>query len=123
MLCIYESRVTARLLHLGNDMQSNGSLTGGFRPEYLDNTSARHAADAQCRVQRQRAGMHRLHRHVLVLAQLHDGALAEVALDLLHRRPECLALCLPIRLVCHHGCQGFLCLLLCRHICCQPFCL
>lgn len=70
-------------------MQSNRRFTGGFRPEDLDDSSLRHAADAERHIQRDRAGMHRLHGHVRVFAELHDGTGAEIALDLAHRGFQC----------------------------------
>jgi hypothetical protein len=46
----------AELLHLGDDLQGQGGLAGGFRAVDLDHPAARQAADAEGDVQAQRAG-------------------------------------------------------------------
>jgi hypothetical protein len=61
-------------------------LAGGLRPEDLDDAAARAAADAERDVQRQRARGNGLDLHLgALVAHAHDGALAELALDLRER--------------------------------------
>ena len=58
-------------------------LARGLRAEDLDDAPARHAADAEREVERQRAGGDRVDLDLRALvAHAHDGALAELALDL-----------------------------------------
>ena len=76
-------------LRLGDDVQAHRGLARALGPEDLDDAAARDAADAERDVERERAGRDDRdagpHR---VLAQLHDGALAELLLDLLQRDVE-----------------------------------
>src|SRR5262249_24823163 len=59
----------------------------GFRPVDLDHPPARQPADAERNVEAKRAGRHRLDIHrLVVLAEPHDRALAETALELGERR-------------------------------------
>src|SRR5208282_640794 len=67
-------------------MQSERGLARGFRPVDLDHAAARQAADAERDVEAERAGGHGVHVHRRhVLAEPHDRALAEAALDLRER--------------------------------------
>ena len=50
--------------------------------------SARHTAHAQRQIQPQTAGGDGIHLHGGVVAQLHDGALAELLFDLRQRRGQ-----------------------------------
>jgi hypothetical protein len=60
-----------------------GGLSRRLRPVDLSHPSARNAAHSQRQVERNRAGRDRLDAQPTVgLAQLHDRALAETALDL-----------------------------------------
>ena len=64
-------------------VQRERGLAGGFRPVDLDHAAARQAADAERDVEAERAGGDRLDLHrLVVLAEPHDRALAEGALDL-----------------------------------------
>ena len=67
-------------------MECDGRLTGGFRPENLYDSAARHAPDAECEVKRQRSCRNRLHVHMRVFAELHNRSLAEILFDLGKRR-------------------------------------
>ena len=83
VLGIDEGADAALLLRFGQAMQRERGLAGGFRPVDLDHAAARQAADAERDVEPERAGgdgvdVHRL----VVLAEPHDRALAEIALDL-----------------------------------------
>ena len=88
MLRVDECRLSAQLLHLGCDMERNGRLTGGFRPEDLYDPAARHAPDAEREIKRQRSCRNRLYVHMRVFAELHDRSLAEILFDLGKRRCE-----------------------------------
>jgi hypothetical protein len=64
-------------------------LAGRLRPENLDDTAARHAADAQRVVDADRAGRNRLNRgDDVVLAEAHDRAFAELLFDLTDGRVQ-----------------------------------
>ena len=83
MLGVDEGADAALLLRLGDDVQRQRGLAGGFRPVDLDDAAARQAADAERDVEAERAGRDRLDVHrLVVLAEPHDRALAEGALDL-----------------------------------------
>src|SRR5271168_2936454 len=74
-------------------MQRQRGLARGFRAVNFDDAAARQAADAERDVEAERTGRNRLDLHrLLVLAQAHDRALAERALDLRERRVERLGL-------------------------------
>ena len=86
VLGIDEGADAALLLRLGDAMQRQRGLARGFRPVDLDHAAARQAADAERDVEPERAGGHGLDVHRLpVLAEPHDRALAEAALDLRQR--------------------------------------
>jgi hypothetical protein len=58
-------------------------LTGGLRAEDLDDAPARDTADTEGEIQRQRARRDRFHPYLSPrIAHPHDGALAELALNL-----------------------------------------
>ena len=65
-------------------------MPGRLRAEDLDHAAAGQAADAEGDVERQRAGGDGGDADVAVLAEAHDGALAELLLDLAERHLECL---------------------------------
>ena len=66
----------------------DGRLTGGLRPVDLDDAPLRDAADAERRVQRERARRDGLDGHLRPVAEAHDRALAKVLLDLIDCRLE-----------------------------------
>ena len=77
VLGVNERRETAALLRVGDDVEHEGDLGGGFRAEDLDDASARHAAHAEREVNGERAGGNHLdgaqrRGH----AESHDGAFA-----------------------------------------------
>ena len=82
----------AGLLGLGDDVQRSVVLPERLRAEDLDDASARHAADAQREVERERARRDGVHGTACLVAQAHDRALAELLLDLPQGRGESLAL-------------------------------
>jgi hypothetical protein len=82
VLGVDERRDTALLLGLGDDVVDERRLTGRLGAEDLDHAAARDAADAEPDVERQAAGRDGGGGHVRVVAELHDRALAELALDL-----------------------------------------
>ena len=93
MLRVDEGADAAALLRFGDGVERERRLAGGFRPVNLDHAAARQAADAERHVEADRAGGDGgdLH-HLAVLAEAHDGALAERALDLRERGIERLRL-------------------------------
>src|SRR5205085_10227430 len=89
VLGIDEGADAALLLRLGEAVQRERGLAGGFRAVDLDHAAARQAADAERDVEPERAGGDALDLHrLVVLAELHDRALAEGALDLGERGIE-----------------------------------
>src|SRR5215210_2365457 len=89
MLGVDEGADPAELLGLGEDVVHQRRLARRLRAEDLDDASAWHAADPEREVERQRAGRHGIDLHARALvAHPHDGALAELALDLRERALE-----------------------------------
>ncbi len=89
VLGVDEAANAAALLRLGDDMERERGLAGGFRAVNLDDAAARQAADAERDVEPERAGGNGLDLHrLLVLAETHDGALAAIPLDLRDRSLE-----------------------------------
>ena len=70
----------------GDDVERQRRFTRGFRPVNLDHPAARQAADAERDVEAQRTGRYRVGLEHLALAELHDRAFAEGAVDLRQRR-------------------------------------
>ncbi len=84
MLGVDEGRDTTGGLRFGDDLQRERGLAGGLGTVDLDDAPARDAADAQCGVERERTGGNRIDDlECGVLAEAHQRALAELALDLL----------------------------------------
>ena len=86
MLRVDECGDAAPRLRLGDHVEADRGLARALGPEDLDDPAARDATDTERDVERERpgrddrdAGPHR------VFAELHDGALAELLLDLLER--------------------------------------
>ena len=86
VLGVDERDLAARLLRLGEHVQRQRRLTGGFRPVNFDDTALGQAPDAEREVERQRARGDGLHVRGLLVAAAHDGALAVELFDLCHRR-------------------------------------
>ena len=84
MLSVHKGHLAPLFLGLGQDMQGQGSLTGGFRTVDLDDASLGNAANAQRHIQGQGARGDRLHIGLGVIAVAHDRALAVQLLYLLH---------------------------------------
>ncbi len=82
MFGVDERGNTAALLGRGDHMQREGGFTGGFRPVDLDHATARHAADAEGGVERDRPGGDHVDVGPFIHAHPHDRALAELALNL-----------------------------------------
>ena len=77
MLGVDERGQAARLLGVGDDVQHEGGLAGGFRAKDLDHASARNATHAQRQVHGQRAGGDDLDLPERTrVAQAHDAAVA-----------------------------------------------
>ena len=88
MLGVDEGADAALLLRLGDAVQGERRLARRFRPVDLDDAAARQATDAEGDVEPEGPGRNRLDLDHLALAEAHDGALAEIALDLLERRVQ-----------------------------------
>ncbi len=89
MLGVDEGAHAAELLRLGEHVIDQRRLAGRLRAEDLDDPPTRHAADSEGEVEGERAGGDRVHRHPgALVAHPHDGALAELALDLLQSALE-----------------------------------
>ena len=83
MLHVDERGHAAGLLGVGDDMQRKGGLAGGLGSVELDDAAAGQAPDAERQVEAERAGGDDLDALLrLDLAELHDGALAELLADL-----------------------------------------
>ena len=99
VLDVDEGHLAALFLGLGEDMEGQRGLTAGFRSEHLDDTAARHTAHAQRQIEAEAAGRDGVHLHGGVIAQLHDGALAELLFDLGQRSCQRILLCARLRLL------------------------
>ena len=108
VLHVDERDLAALFLGAGEDVQRERRLTGRLGPIDLDDAAAGHAADAEREVERQGAGGDGLHVHGNVVAEAHDGALAEVLLDLGERGLERFFLVLRLDGAGGHGCGFFL---------------
>ncbi len=98
VLGIDEGTDLALLLRLGDDREGQCRLARGFRAIDLDHAPEGQAADAECDIQPQRTGGNRRDGHTRGIAHAHDGALAELALDLGQRRVQRLG---TIVVLCH----------------------
>ena len=88
VLNVDKGHLAALLLGFGKDVQRQRGLTAGFRAVHLDDAAARHTAHAQRQIQPQTASRDGIHLHGGVVAQLHDGTLAELLFDLRQRRSQ-----------------------------------
>ena len=103
-------------LRIGDDMQAERRFAGALRPIDLGDAPARDAADAQRQIEHDRAGRDGFDFDMRpVLAELHDGAFAEAALDLRHRQLQRL---LALAGACAIGQRGGgVAAAICRHAC------
>ena len=69
-------------LCLGHDVHGEGGLAGRLRTVDLGDPPTGQATDAEREVEGERPGGDRLDVHVRAVAHLHDGALAELLVDL-----------------------------------------
>ena len=89
MLRVDEGADAALLLGLGDGVQGQRRLARRFRPVDLDDAAAGQTADAERDVEAERTRRDGFDFHrLLALAEPHDRALAEGALDLRERRVE-----------------------------------
>ena len=72
-------------LRLGDDVKGETGLARALRPVELDDAAPGHAADPQGKIEREGTGGDDIHLAIGRLSHLHDGALAELALDLAER--------------------------------------
>ena len=90
VLRIDEGAGTAGLLRLRDHMQGQGRLARALRPEDLDHPALGQPADAESDIEAQRARRYGLDLdRPVVLAELHDRALAKGAFDLAEGGIEC----------------------------------
>ena len=87
VLGVDKRRLAAQLLRFGDHVQRHSGLAARFRAVNLNHASARKAADAQRRINRQTAAGNYADRHQhIATAQPHDGAFAVRLFDLRDRR-------------------------------------
>ena len=99
VLGVDERRHSPVALCLGDNVQGQRRLSARLRPVYLNDPTPGHATDAESEVEGQRPGGDGVDLTDLLVAQFHDGALAELTLDLGHRHLETL---FPVALVFGH---------------------
>src|SRR5439155_3038148 len=108
VLGVDEHGVAARALRVRDDGERERGLARRLGAVDLDDAPARHAAHAGREVEAQRAGVDHVDPDLrALLAQLHDGALAELFLDLLEGEVQRLGLLLGRRWVDDHVCVSF----------------
>ena len=90
MLCIDERSNTARLLSLGNSVNSKGCLTTRLGTIYLDDTSFGNTAHTKRQVEGDRACGNCFNIESRAFAKLHNGALTEGLFDLTDGKLQCL---------------------------------
>ncbi|SIA98632.1 Uncharacterised protein [Mycobacteroides abscessus subsp. abscessus] len=82
VLSVDEGRVAAGLLGVGDSVQGDRGLTGGLGAVDLDDAAARKAADAEGDVESKGTRGDHLNGRAIVITQAHDGALAELLINL-----------------------------------------
>ena len=87
MLGVDEGGHATPLLHLGDGVQGEGGLTGALRPVDLHHPALGVAA-AQGQIEGEGTGGDGFHPHAGGIAQPHDRALAEIALDLVEHQAQ-----------------------------------
>ena len=93
VLGVDERADAAELLGLGDGRERQRRLARAFRTIDFDDPPARQPANTKCDIEPKRTGRDRLDLDRLVmLAEPHDRALAEGALDLAQRRIQCFLL-------------------------------
>src|SRR5690606_2247411 len=89
MLGIDVSSDPALLLGFGDDMESQRRLPGRFWPVDLGDSTASQPPDSQRQIKGDATRWDRLDLRPMSLAELHDGALAKLALDLANGEVYC----------------------------------
>jgi hypothetical protein len=82
VLCVDEGRIAAGLLGVSDSVQGNRGLTGGLRAVDLDDAAAREATNAEGDVEGKGTRGDHLNGRAVVVAQPHDGAFAELLINL-----------------------------------------
>ena len=83
MFSIHNGAAAAGFLSIGNNVQTDGGLTGRFRPEDFHDSAPGQTADTQRQVQRQCAGADNIFGIVSRgIPQPHNGAFAELFFNL-----------------------------------------
>ena len=90
VLRVDEGADAAAALRLGDHVVDERRLARRLRAEDLDDAAARQPAHAEREVERERPRRDGGDRDLGLVVHLHDGALAELPLDLPERRVECL---------------------------------
>ena len=85
MLGIDEGGDAAVTLGVAHNVVAEGGLSARLGAVDLGDPAARHATDAECQVERDRAGGDDLHRDGTPVAESHDRAAPELLLDLQNR--------------------------------------
>src|SRR5690606_7776160 len=98
VLRVHEGCDAARALRVRDRVEGEGRLSGRFRSVDLDDAAAGKTADAERHIERDGSRGNHLDRSALVTAEAHDGALAELTVDLRER-----------------GLEGLLAICWCRH--------
>jgi hypothetical protein len=86
VLGVDERGQPAHGLRVGDHVEGQGGLAGRLGAEDLCHTPPGHAADAERGVEGDGAGRDRRDPDLRAVTQAHDGALAELALDLAEGR-------------------------------------
>ena len=88
-------------LGFGHHMEGKSRLTAGLRTVDLDDPAPRYTADTESQIQRKSPGGNDFDFAVGTVSHLHDGALAELPLDLGHGHLDRLG---PLRCITFHVC-------------------
>ena len=92
MLSVNERRRAARTLRARNRVQGDRGLTGRLGAVNLNDAALGESAHAERHIKGEAAGGDYLDGRAVVVAQAHDGALAELLVDLRERGVERLLL-------------------------------
>ena len=82
---INEHGGAAQFLDFGDDVEAQGGFPSAFMSINFNDSAARHTADTECQVQRERAGGDGFNRDYLAIGEAHNRAFAEFTFDLRNR--------------------------------------
>ncbi len=80
--CVDEGADAAEFLRLGDAMDGERGLAGGFGAEDLDDAPSGYAANAERRIERERSGRDDAYLDDRRVAHAHDRSFAELLFDL-----------------------------------------